>query len=143
MIKKEIVINSDVKKVWKVFSQLENWPKWGHYILSAKWLSGKKWKTNSTFIQKIKGFLFFKVYSSKCRVLKTEKYRLIKWEGTRKLIQGVHLLKFEKIGSKTKFSNIEYFKGPLAPFIYPFIKKRFELYYEKFNKGLKREVANK
>ena len=140
MIKKEIIINSDVKKVWKVFCKMENWPKWGYYVLSAKWLSNSKWKTNSKFIQKIKSLLFFKIYNSKCRILKIKKYRLIEWEGTRKLIQGVHSLKFKKIGNKTKFSNMEYFKGPLAPLIYPLIKKRLELYYEKFNKGLKREA---
>ena len=140
MIKKEIIINSDVKKVWEIFCRLENWPKWGHYILGTKWLSGKRWRKNSMFVQQISGFLFFKVYNSKCRVLEVEKYKIIKWEGTRKLIQGVHVLKFEKIGNKTKFSNIEYFKGPLAYFIYPLVKKRFELDYDKFNNGLKREA---
>jgi len=140
MIKREIIVNSDIKKVWRIFSQLENWPKWGYYILGAKWLSKSRWKPNSMFIQKIRGFLFFKVYNSKCRILKVEKYKLIKWEGTRKLIQGVHILKFEKIGNKTKFSNIEYFKGPLASFIYPLVKKRFNFDYGKFNSGLKREV---
>ena len=33
--------------------------------------------------------------------------------------------------------NIEYFKGPLAPLIFPFIEGKFEIYFERFLNGLK------
>ena len=140
IIKKEIIINSDIKKVWKIFSQIEEWHEWGGYILNAKWLSKSKWKINSMFVQSIKGFLFVEYYNSECIILKINPYKFVEWTGTRKLIRGVHFFKFTKIGNKTKVSNIEYFKGPLAPIIFPFIRNKFKLYFEQFLNGLKKEA---
>ena len=67
-------------------------------------------------------------------------YKSVTWTGTRSLIKGIHTFKFEKINKKTKVTNIEYFKGPLAPIIFPFIKNKFEIYFERFLNGLKRKV---
>ena len=140
LIKKEIIINSDVKKVWKVFCELENWPKWGYYILNAKWLSNKKWERGSKFVQVVKRFGIFNEIKSKSVILNVIPTEYTKWSGTRKLVRGVHSLQFIKAGKKTKVVNTEYFEGLLAPFIFPFIKKNFEMYFEQFNKGLKNEV---
>ena len=140
LVKKGILINADIKKVWKTFCQLEKWPKWGAYITKTKWLSNDKWQVGSVFVQTIKGFMFAKGYNSKCRILKINPYKVVKWRGTRKLVYGTHSLKFQKIGTKTKISNIEYFRGPLAPIIFPFVKNRFESNFEQFNKGLKKEA---
>ena len=139
LVKKEVLISADIKKVWEVFSQLENWPKWGGYILKTKWISGSRWERNSKFVQKISGFLFIDSYSSRCEILEIRKLKFVEWRGTRKLMQGTHSFKFQKTGKKTKVSNIEYFKGPLAPLIFPLIKNKFEIYFEQFNQGLKNE----
>ena len=74
------------------------------------------------------------------KFIKINPGKIVTWTGTRTLIKGVHTLKFEKINGKTKVSNIEYFKGPLAPIIFPFIKNRFENYFDSFLKGLKGKV---
>ena len=140
LIKKEIIINADIQKVWSIFSQLENWPKWGCYILQASWVSKNKWKVGSRFTQTIKGFLGFKEFKSNPEIITIEPYKIVTWAGTRKLIKGTHTFKFQKIGSKTKVSNEEYFTGLLAPILLPFFKNKFEFYFEEFLNGLKKET---
>ena len=139
-IKKEIIINSDIKKVWKIFSQIEKWPEWGGYIKHAKWLSEKKWKRGSRFIQIIKGFGIFKDFKSDVTMLNVMPAKYVEWTGKRRLMRGVHSFKFIKTANKTKVVNEEYFEGLLSPFIFPFIKKNFGVYFEQFNQGLKKEA---
>ena len=140
LIKKEIVINSDVKKVWKMFCQLEGWPKWGGYIIDTRWIFGEKWKKGSQFLQVVKGFGVIKQLKSLAKVLEVKNYNAIKWAGTRKFIKGTHTFKFEKIGNKTRVTNIENFTGLLAPVIFPLIKNKFNMYFEQFLNGLKKEA---
>ncbi len=140
LIKKEILIDADIKKVWKIFSELEKWPQWGGYIITTRWISKGKWKKNSKFLQIVKGFGFIKKFISNPKIIEIKQCRIIKWAGTRKFIKGVHTFKFNKIGNKTKVTNIEYFEGLLAPILFPFIKSNFEQYFEQFLKGLKKEA---
>ncbi|MBW2977195.1 SRPBCC family protein [Candidatus Woesearchaeota archaeon] len=142
-IYKEIIINAPVKKVWRVFSELEKWPKWGGYVLDACWTSGKKWALNSTFKQVMKGVYPIKKINSNPQIIKIKPGAYATWEGRRKLLKGVHTFKFEGINKKTKVANIEHFKGPLAPVIFPFIKHKFEKYFWQFLNGLKREAEKR
>ena len=96
MIKKEIIINSNIKKVWKTFSQLEKWPIWGGYILNAKWISERKWTKGSKFTQVIEGFWFFKSFKSNPEVIEIKPLHKVTWHGSRKYMQGVHTFIFEK-----------------------------------------------
>jgi hypothetical protein len=138
-IKKEIVIDADVKKVWKAFSDLERWPEWSGYILRAKWLTSRRWENNSRFTQTIKGFFVFNKFVSFPKIIDVEPYRCVTWTGTRRLIRGIHTLKFEKINKITKVTNLEFFRGPLAAIIFPLVKNKFNLYFKQFLEGLKRE----
>lgn len=139
LIKKEIIINAPPKKVWKTFSKLEKWPEWSSHIVKAYWTSPKKWALNSTFTQIVKKVVPFKNLASNSKILKIKTYAVVIWTGSRTLIRGIHTFKFDKIKNKTKVQNIEKFTGVLAPFIFPFIKKKFELYFEQFLRELKKE----
>lgn len=140
LVKKEIIINADVKKVWKVFSELEKWHEWGGYILKAQWLSKRRWQVGSQFAQIVKGFGPIRKLESNPKIIEIRNYSHVTWTGTRKLIRGIHTFKFQKIGNKTKVSNIEYFRGLLAPVLSPLIKNNFDLYFEQFLNGLKKEA---
>ena len=140
LVNKEIIINADIKKVWRIFSRLEEWPKWGGYIIKTKWLSKRKWKTGAMLKQTIKGFDIMKEYTSISKIIEAKPYNLVIWTGTGLLVRGIHTIKFEKIDKKTKVSNIEQLKGPLAPIIAPFVKDKFEIYFEQFLDGLKIEA---
>jgi len=140
MIKKEIMIDSDIKNVWDAFCKIESWNSYCNEIIEAKWISKEKWKLNSRFTQTIKLFPLIGIFKSNPKFLKIAPFKEAAWKGNRKLICGVHTFKFKKIGKKTKVSNIEYFKGHLAFFILPLIKRRFEKYFENFNQGLKTEA---
>lgn len=139
-IKKEIIIDSPKKKVWDVFSELEKWPELCNYISKAYWVTSKKWTLDSSFTQIVVNIIPLNKNISHTKFIKIIPGKIATWTGTRSLIKGVHTFKFEKINNKTKVVNIEYFKGPLAPIIFPFIKNNFSLYFEQFLKGLKRKV---
>ena len=152
-IKKEILINSTPKKVWEVFADIEKWPELCSYVSKVYWNTSKKWTLDSSFTQVIVNIIPLKKNVSHTKFIKIIPGKIVTWTGTRTLIKGVHTLKFKRINNagkskisgtnfvgKTKVSNIEYFKGPLAPIIFPFIKNRFEHYFEQFLKGLKGKV---
>jgi|TARA_B100001964_G_scaffold244700_1_gene327339 hypothetical protein len=138
-IHKEIIIDAPVKEVWNVFSEVEEWPALCSNIVKIYWTSREKWSLNSTFTQIVKNITPLRIISH-TKVIKIMPYKSVTWTGTRSLIKGIHTFKFEKINKKTKVTNIEYFKGPLAPIIFPFIKNKFEIYFERFLNGLKRKV---
>ena len=140
LIKKEIMINADITTVWQIFSRLERWPKWGGYIINAGWNTKKKWKQGSKFTQIVKGFNVIKSLKSEPMIIKIKPYSIVTWRGARKLIKGIHTFKFQKVGSRTKVTNEEYFKGLLAPILFPLIKNNFEIYFQKFLDGLKKEA---
>lgn len=139
LIKKEVTINADVKKVWKTFSELEKWPVWSSCILKTRWLTREKWKKNSMFSQTIKGFGLIKQLKSKVKLISAEPFRKVTWVGARKLINGTHTFEFVRIGSRTKVLNYEAFKGPLAPILFPLVRKNFEICFGQFLDGLKKE----
>ena len=136
---KRAIINAPPKKVWKAFSQLEKWPTYCNYIKKACWTSPEKWSLNSTFTQVIKIGILKR--ASHPRIIKIKKGKYVTWTGTGSLVQGVHTLIFKKISNnKTKAVNKEYFKGILAPIIFPFIKNKFGEYFQQFLNGLKKEL---
>src|SRR3989338_6802463 len=135
-VRKELVINSSFNRTWKAFSQIEKWPEYCDCIKKAYCTSPKKWALNSTFVQIIKIGPIKRI--SHPRIIKIKKGKYVAWTGTGSLVQGVHTLIFEKVnGNKTKAINKEYFKGILAPIIFPFIKDKFEGYFWQFLEGLK------
>lgn len=107
-------------------------------IKKAYWTSPEKWYLDLTFVQIIKLWSIKRV--SHPRIIKIKKGKYVTWTGTGHLVQGVHTIVFEKISkNKSKVVNEEYFKGILAPIIFPFIKGKFDRYFEQFLDGLKRE----
>lgn len=138
-IKKEIIINADIKKVWKTFCQLEKWPMRTAFILEARWVTKDKWKKDSRFLQAIRGFGPVKQFKSEVKLINAEPFKKITWVGTRKLINGTHTFEFIKAGKNTKVLNYEHFKGPLAPLVFPLMRGHFEIYFAQFLDGLKKE----
>jgi hypothetical protein len=139
MIKKEIIINADISKVWSIFCKIEDWPDFCSYISKAYWTTETKWTLDSSFTQII-NILPVSKNVSKIRFIEIVPDKKVTWTGTRKLIRGVHTFRFEVINNKTKVINEEYFEGILAPIIFPFIKGRFNYYFEDFLRGLKSKV---
>lgn len=139
-VKKEIIINASPEKVWDIFSDIERWPEICDYISKVQWTSETRWNLNSTFQQVVKNIVPFRNLVSNAKIISINPGKSVTWCGSRKLIRGFHTLNFEGLNEQTKVINIEKFKGPLAPILFPFIKRRFERYFEQFLIGLKREV---
>ena len=135
-ISKEIIINAPLKNVWNTFSKLEEWPNLCNNIVKIYWTSGEKWSLNSTFTQIVKNITPFRIVSH-AKVIEIMHGKNVTWIGARSLIRGIHTFRFENINKKTRVINMEYFKGTLAWLIFPFIKSKFEIYFETFLSGLK------
>ena len=139
IVQKEILIDANMEKVWKIFSGIGEWHKWSGCIINAEWTLGDKWKPESEFLQTVKGFGIIRQFDSKVRLLESEPCKKVTWRGTRKLISGTHTFEFLRMRNKTKVLNFEHFKGPLAPLLFPMFKNNFEHNFEQFLAGLKRE----
>ncbi len=139
-IKKEILIDAKSEKIFQIFSDLERWHQWGGCIIKAMWISGREWQPESMFLQTVRGFGMIKKFDSKVKILESEPCKKVTWTGTRKLINGTHTFEFKGIGNKTKVSNFENFRGILAPVLFPLFKNNFEIYFEQFLEGLKKEA---
>jgi hypothetical protein len=135
-IKTEILIKASVEKVWAVFSDFENYPKWNPFIKSLKGEVKVGNKIHVT-IQPYDS----KPMSFKPKVLAFERNKEMRWIGRLLfggLFDGKH--QFEIIDNHdgtVTFKQSEVFKGILMPF---FSKKKMENTrkgYEAMNQKLK------
>jgi|SRR6185369_16233965 len=135
-IKTEILINASPEKVWAVFSDFENYPKWNPFIksLTGPVKVGEKIKVT---IQPYDS----KPISFKPKVLVFETKKELRWLGRllfAGLFDGKHQFELIDNGNgTTTFKQSEVFKGILMPF---FTKKKMENTrkgYEAMNQKLK------
>jgi len=140
-IKTEILINASTEKVWAIFSDFKNYPKWNPFIKSLTGEVKVGEKINVT-IQPYDS----KPMSFKPKVLSFEANKEMRWIG-RLLFGGIFDGKhqFEIIDNHNgtvTFKQSEVFKGILMPF---FSKKKMENTrkgYEAMNQQLK-ELAER
>jgi len=101
--KKETVINAPVHHVWKIQSDIDNWPKWQKEVSYAK-LQGKLAK-GTKFQWKAMGMNI----SSKLQEVVENK--TIGWTGKSFGMDAVHFWNFEKHGNMTKVITEESLSG--------------------------------
>lgn len=137
-IKQSIFINASPEKVWKIFSNLDLWPKMNKYYQYAKHVSGPKWSKGSMFEFK-SDYGFFKFVANPV-ILKSSPPYFIEWVGTRPFIKGKHSFTFRKIKNGTEVINYEEFTGIGLPIVKLLnLKPKVEDSFREFMKGLKRE----
>jgi hypothetical protein len=112
----EIIINAPLDKVWKEFTDFNEYPKWNPFIKS---LSGEL-KTGNTIqvvIQPKDG----KPMNFKPAITKLKDNDILQWEGQLFLpgiFTGRHTFQLIRIeNNKTKFIQKEDFNGILVPFV--------------------------
>jgi len=127
----EISINADVKTVWSIFTDFENYANWNPFIKSIK----GNIKVGEKFQAEIGNFSFkptTKVY---------EEQRELTWLG-RLLIPGIfdgrHSFVFtEKPDGTTTLVQSESFSGILVPFVKKKLNSEVREEFEAMNKSLK------
>jgi len=140
-IQTEIIIDSDISKVWNVLMDFENHPKWNPFIKS---ISGEK-KVGNTLTVSIKppdgnGMTF------KPQILILEQNREFRWKG-KLLINGIfdgeHFFKMESQDDrKTKFIHGEIFSGILVSVMDKMLDKTKDG-FQLMNEALKKECERK
>ncbi len=114
--KKEILINAPIVVVWKIQSDINNWPKWQKDVSFAK-LEGDLQKGTS-FRWKAMGM---GITSTLQNVIPN---KIISWTGNSIGMKAIHIWKFEKQGNKTKVITEESLSG-WFPRILKIFKKDF------------------
>lgn len=110
--KKETVINAPVNHVWKVQSDIDNWPKWQKEVSYAK-LQGKLAK-NTKFQWKAMGM------NITSKLQEVVENKTIGWTGKSFGMDAVHFWNFEKQGNKTKVTTEESLSGWLPKLLKTF-----------------------
>lgn len=114
--KKEIIINSPVEKVWKIQTDINNWPRWQKNVSEAR-LKGELEK-GSEFRWKASGMNINSI------LVALEKNKKICWTGKSTGTDATHNWYFEKQGSKTRVITEESMSG-IFPKIINLLKPDF------------------
>lgn len=101
--KKEMIINAPVERIWKIQSDINNWPKWQKDVSYAR-LQGRLAK-GTVFKWKAMGMNI----TSELQEVNNNKE--IGWSGKSIGMNAVHNWKFEKQGNKTKVITEESLSG--------------------------------
>ena len=140
-IQTEILINTDITKVWDILMNFDNYPKWNPFITS---ISGEP-KLGSRLTVSIKppggkGMTF------KPNILTLEANKEFRWKGKlgiNGIFDGEHYFILEVLeNDKTKFIHGEKFSGLLVPLVCKMLdktQKGFQLMNESIKKECEKE----
>jgi hypothetical protein len=136
-IQTEILINTDITKVWDVLMNFDNYPKWNPFITSI----GGEPKLGSRLTVSINppggnGMTF------KPTILTLEANKEFRWKGKlgiNGIFDGEHYFMLEVLeNDKTKFIQGEKFSGLLVPFVGKMLDKT-QKGFQLMNESIKKE----
>lgn len=133
-INTEIVINASPEKVWAVFTDFKEYPKWNRFVnaISGDMIVGKKIKI---VVQGMKIQPELLVY---------EKNKELRWVGhllVNGIFDGEHYFVLVDNGNgTTTFKHGEKFKGILIPLLKNYLENKMKKSYYKMNEKLKEQV---
>jgi hypothetical protein len=140
-IQTEILINTDITKVWDVLMNFDSYPKWNPFITS---ISGER-KLGNRLTVSInppggKGMTF------KPNILTLEANKEFRWKGKlgiNGIFDGEHYFILESVDKDiTKFIHGEKFSGLLVPFVRKMLDKT-QKGYQLMNESIKNECERK
>lgn len=133
-VQTEILIQSSKEKVWKIFSDFDNYPNWNPFInyIRGAVIPGRKIRVS------IMGISF------NTKVLVYEPFRELRWKG-HLLIPGIfdgeHYFILDEIDNgAVRFRQGEIFSGILVPLCKRILNTKVKQGYEKMNVKLKELV---
>jgi len=140
-IQTEILINTDITKVWDVLMNFDNYPKWNPFIIS---ISGEpKLGTRLTVSIKPPGG---KEMTFKPKFLNLESNREFRWKGKlgiNGIFDGEHYFILESLDKDiTKFIQGEKFSGLLVPLVGKMLDKT-QKGFQLMNESIKKECERK
>lgn len=114
--KRKVLINAPIDHVWRIQSDINNWPQWQKEVSFAK-LQGELTKGTS-FTWKAMGM---SIHSQLQEVIKN---KIIGWSGKSFGMSAVHIWEFAKQGNKTMVTTEESLSG--------WIPRLIKLFYPNF-----------
>jgi hypothetical protein len=141
-IKTELLIQAEPEKIWKVFTQFEDYPKWNPFVKS---IQGNV-ELGATIIVKLsppgaKGMIF------KPKVLAFQKNTEFRWLGKllfKGLFDGEHIFQLiDHQNGTTTFIHSERFTGILVPLFWKQLDNQVRQGFIMMNAALKERVEGK
>jgi hypothetical protein len=140
-IQTEILINTDITKVWDVLMNFDNYPKWNPFITSI--IGEPKLGSRLTVSIKPPGG---KGMTFKPNILSLESNKEFKWKGKlgiNGIFDGEHYFILESLDKEiTKFIQGEKFSGLLVPFVGKMLDKT-QKGFQLMNESIKNECERK
>jgi len=139
-IKTHIIINTEKKQLWDVFTRFQEYPLWNTFF---QYISGALEKNSRLFVKLV--LPGKKPMIVKPKVVTIKKEKELRWVGKvihTRLLKAEHYFILEPMKEgKIKFIHGEKFTGLLTPFLKIFnIHKKTQEAFNSFNKELKRRV---
>ncbi len=128
--------------VWRTWSEIENWPKWGNpFIVNSRWLERREWEVGAKFEQAHQwGFPFFHTVSIDI-VKEVNPGQSVSWWKSAKGIRSCHIWFFEPLREGgTRIVKTEVFVGFSIWLFKPLLKKKWSKFFQDTVNGLARSA---
>lgn len=132
------------EELWKVWTQLENWPEYSPLFAETRWIGEPGWEVGATFEQElILGFPLGAV-RSKETVDEFETGQRLSWGKDKNGIKSKHIWLFEELpDGGTRIVNFEVFHGTATGLIKPLVKDRWTRLFNATVEGIINAVHEK
>ena len=116
VVEESVEIAAPPEKVWKIFTEEQNWPKWNPVTKRASHLSGSRWRLGWQFelVLRNRPFPSLKVRPI---VLEVNVPLLVRWFEAVPGFSAMHWFLFEKTETGTRVTSYEEFTGTLTPLL--------------------------
>ena len=116
VVEESVEIAAPPEKVWKIFTEEQNWPNWNPVTKRASHLSGSRWRLGWQFelVLRNRPFPSLKVRPI---VLEVSVPLLVRWFEAAPGLSAMHWFLFEKTETGTRVTSYEEFTGMLTPLL--------------------------
>jgi len=111
MVREEIFVDAPQERVWRLFSDIEGWPRWNPICQEAAMVKGRPWEVGSRFRFTIKPWWL--AMNITPTVVESDAPRQVTWLGRWPGFYGQHTFAFEPEEAGTRVISRELFGGPL------------------------------
>ena len=116
VVEESVEIAAPPEKVWKIFTEEQNWPNWNPVTKRASHLSGSRWRLGWQF-ELVLGNRPLPSLKVRPIVLEVNVPLLVRWFGAAPGLSAMHWFLFEKTETGTRVTSYEEFTGMLTPLL--------------------------
>ena len=110
VIRESLMIAAPPERVWRVFTEVERWPRWNPVVRSPRFREGPPWQRGAVLEFTVKPW--WKSLRIRGEIIDVSPRSSVTWAGGGGGIFGKHTFTFEPDGEGTLATNMEVFMGP-------------------------------